>query len=771
MSISFRNVPLCTPSHEVAAWIESHIPLERCVPFAGRTWPGTRREKWAFPGWRGLDRIQVNRLLWPGGADRCAIGWFLADATQLAAIGALGQSGTFILSDSFGNQISTTLWLLSAVPLTGCTTPDLLYLLTFVDDRYFWREQAAIINLTPNATTWTNLYSAIGTALGVSITADAIPAAYLKPDGELAGNYDSLTQQLDAVAFNCGQRIVRKLDGTVHAYNAVSATALQTANLAAAGPRTAGNAVPQPAVPATLTTAFRVVYYYAAENSTVRQHARYGVMSAAPGGVPTVSDAHVIHDNCVAHYTLATDGASPSLDNSGELNALAAQVASDWYAWQVGAVEASYASLQPWQPGGFADVVEWTHRVGEMTTRIRRQPWNDLTEEMLHRSATYGWPPRLTVRTADGAGAVADEVDEPTGRQIGLTLGVDTASGLYLLSDSIAGAATLGLAANSSIGNPTFSTVTVVSAVNLSAGVTITLAGGTMVSGPGYFTLSVPLEICGFQFWCCKNYTLPSASNNSVNLPGSAGAATVYLLSTPSTNATINGIIPAQLSGVDGPQIIALINADSGGKTITLNFLSSSAGASDQEIIGLPAYGTSVTLAVNDVAILWWDKCTSSMWRMLTCSVQVSGGATVGQNTLSSQFSTSSSSASWTTVTNIQLVLPSVGKYLLNSQCFGYIASCSNGDTVYIRMWDGGNVVGQPDILLFADDNVGGGGSGGTIEGTCTLAGTYTASGSTTITLQVYGSADPSSSNLIMPIGPVASAGGATSNMTFVGPF
>jgi hypothetical protein len=125
-----------------------------------------------------------------------------------------------------------------------------LFLLPLCDERQRWWDCAPTpISFTPYApypapypqagtsidvvegvTTWTDLYTAIAAALGITLTVDPVNDAYLFPGNGLTSHYQYLPLLLDLVASSCGQRIVRNLDGTFNAYNASTAQSLMIAN-------------------------------------------------------------------------------------------------------------------------------------------------------------------------------------------------------------------------------------------------------------------------------------------------------------------------------------------------------------------------------------------------------------------------------------------------------------------------------------------------------------------------------------------------------------
>ncbi len=138
----------------------------------------------------------------------------------------------------------------------------------------------------------------------------------------------------------------------------------------------AGNLLLGAAVPASVPVAYRVAYKVTADDTYTPQPFRHGVTVTAASlgisGLETCPASHVFHDSWFAHYTLATELSTPSLDNGAELMALAATAASDWYGWRAASLDAAYAGIVAWTPGGLADVVEWSLRSDWMATRVRR---------------------------------------------------------------------------------------------------------------------------------------------------------------------------------------------------------------------------------------------------------------------------------------------------------------------------------------------------------------------------------------------------------------
>jgi hypothetical protein len=245
LTLSYAGVDLGHAPAALAKWIARSVPPAWVWEFPETWWNSRDTGLVGFRPPPPRRPIQVNRLWWPSGASRFAVGHFLADQGQVDSIrdvcyavdegtGLETYVAAPLLMNDGENEIETDLWLLPARPLQQIDTEG-LYLLTLVDERYFWWFRAASISVIEGTTTWDNLYGQIANALGVPITVDEVPAAYLTPSSLLALKYEPLPTLLDAVAFSVGQRITRALDGTVRAWNVENARLQMTTNLATVG--------------------------------------------------------------------------------------------------------------------------------------------------------------------------------------------------------------------------------------------------------------------------------------------------------------------------------------------------------------------------------------------------------------------------------------------------------------------------------------------------------------------------------------------------------
>lgn len=245
--ISYAGVGLNTPEPEQAEYDKTWLDHSWIEEFAIRTWPGIDLIGLGFRGYIPKGPVLLNTLRWPRDASRFAVGHFLATTHRVDAIREViyGGGSTYIsaplVMDDGSNEITTNMWMLPPRPFNQVNVgSDELYMITLVDDRFFWWFKSANINVIGGVTTWTSMYTSIGSALGVSISVDTIPAAYLKPSNDFNSNYRALPVLLDAVAYSVGQRIIRKLDGTVVAQNPANAQAQLETNLADLEPNICG---------------------------------------------------------------------------------------------------------------------------------------------------------------------------------------------------------------------------------------------------------------------------------------------------------------------------------------------------------------------------------------------------------------------------------------------------------------------------------------------------------------------------------------------------
>lgn len=419
MSLTYAGIDLLIPTAEVAAWVEANISVRDVYEFVRRYWPGPRLQGLTFPGMQPDRPIKVNCLWWPVGASRWACGHFIVSEARLAQIrqvvepsGSTYQPAPLVMTwvDATTNTIvdfvSTSLWMLPARPLSQISGLNGHYLISLVDDRFWWwQANTGDVTVTEPTTTWVELYETLGTALDESIDADPVSANYGTPASTLSTKYEDVPPVLDAVAYNCGQRIVRGLDGAIYATNVLTAEADVAANLSLVTARSkqagglmaltiAGPNDLNGVLPASVEVVFPRT------DSGVPNAAPYTVtVTLSSLGLPEFSGVFgntsaqkTFHDSATATYA---GGGSPT--NAAALLALATQTATDYYRYRACPLDIKYAGIVQWEPEGWSDNVEWTYRLNEVSTRIQAGPWNDLTTELMH-APSYG--PGLTPTNA-----------------------------------------------------------------------------------------------------------------------------------------------------------------------------------------------------------------------------------------------------------------------------------------------------------------------------------------------------------------------------------
>jgi hypothetical protein len=235
--ISYAGQAFTLPDLETQSWVRDNISPEWIGEWAARTWPTRGFEHLPFHGHLPRGPIQVGRLTWPSGACRWAYGHFLCDEVALAAIRLLthpsGGSWTpqKLVIDDGRRKIEPEMFCLPARPLAR-VAPGVpgLYLLTLVDDRWFWWWESSLLDVGEGAS-WSDYYDAIGAELDVDIVHPTISADYGLPPADLIEPYRYLPPLLDAVAYAVGQRIVRRFDGSVLALDPLTSLATMKTNL------------------------------------------------------------------------------------------------------------------------------------------------------------------------------------------------------------------------------------------------------------------------------------------------------------------------------------------------------------------------------------------------------------------------------------------------------------------------------------------------------------------------------------------------------------
>lgn len=401
--------------------------------------------------------IKIGQWYYPTQASRWSVFRGLATSSQAAAMleatgGTTPQTFNMMATPQdatnlLGYNLSTQMYMLPPRPLSELGGKyDGLYLITLVDERYYW--QASPVTLAPITaiTTWTNLLSTLQTALGISFTYSTIETAWgqPEPDSQLWANFESAAQLLDIVAANIGRTFVRYLNGTYLLKTPVeSVTSINSS-------RGAGNSVVRMAggdifysgltlpvsnlaasqnavAPAAFAVSFPKyvtgddpVPHFINPRGTVsgRQISVYGgersygdvftiIVPIASGGPLTANligtGSGYIHDDAKALYSgeVQAAGNTNPINVSG-LTTLALQVATTQWNNYVAtpALDEVYQGTVAWIPEGLHDII-WTYSENkrQASTRVMRTEWNRTYREFQHQVNTSGDPKGLGGKT------------------------------------------------------------------------------------------------------------------------------------------------------------------------------------------------------------------------------------------------------------------------------------------------------------------------------------------------------------------------------------
>lgn len=396
MALSYGGITLTLSTAELDALQEAYMRREMVTEFEGQFSPPYNLGHLPFNYSTPPQVKDLGRLYWPRGASRFGFAHFVVSDRILQLIRPLAYAGgtlnalELVMSDGT-REIQTNLYMLPPRPISQIASPGVpggqLWMLTLVDDRYFWWYRGGQIVVNEGVTSWDALYTAIGSALAVTINNDAVDADYGMPTRRFTSLDQPLPVLLDAVAASVGQQVVRKLDGTVEVQNYVSAKADFDANYESLTNRSFGGRLHTVGsgavsgdmfalVPETVRVVFPVQYVESGEVSSA-----YGIQTNLvdltipeyPEAVEGFSGAQVLWGDLYA-LTYASGGGPTNL---AALTAYAEQLSTDWYKWQLGGTDVVYGGLAPWDPEGISDSIEILYDSKQFLTRVQRAPWND----------------------------------------------------------------------------------------------------------------------------------------------------------------------------------------------------------------------------------------------------------------------------------------------------------------------------------------------------------------------------------------------------------
>lgn len=414
------------PEEDILDEIDRMIPfsyLQDIIPPPG---PSFRAHGIAQLSANTIPKVRVGDFYYPVGASRWGVFRGLVTSSQYKAMLALtagNTAKTFIMAcNPTGGPaintlaatytVSTPMYMLPGRPLGETAgTFDGLYLITLVDERYFFQGNSTTFQVT-SGSTWESLITEISTDLGITITYSAIPTEYAgpEPDSSLWTCKEASSSLLDAIAFNLGREVVRNLDGTYELLTPEESYARVQTNFAATnGVRTAGgdmlftgtvypagnlNKAKEVILPATITVTFpkydvssNPVPHYVnprnvASRNTAWDETSYGSVFSvnvpiSSGGLYVSGLTGMSQDTCHTTSKALMSGTETPLNLSG-ITSLAIRLATDKYNTQVFAsLDEVFPGTLAWEPEGLHDVI-WTYsaKARQACVRVMRSPWN-----------------------------------------------------------------------------------------------------------------------------------------------------------------------------------------------------------------------------------------------------------------------------------------------------------------------------------------------------------------------------------------------------------
>lgn len=436
------ELPLSTP--RVRQLVERALPLEELVEGLGvllppwSPWPSRGLAGIAAPIWPAAPRPRIGDFFYPTGASRWATFYGVCDterkdrivqSTYPSSATGTPTASTFELradpeplTDSLAiSGFTTSLFMLPPRPLKVLDPSfEGLWLITLVDERFYWHTASDAGDIQPDDSTitWASLLTATATALGINLTQGTISSTYGYPaaDSPLYSHGENAGTILDSLAWNVGKLFVRSMDGTYKLETPDEAQTTITANIPtsprsriAGGDSFALSPSSQTTFPqaqaAVLPSAVKVVFpkfILAAGYSDDRP--QWHITKQSPGNVysktiqttassitqaGSYSGTKVFRDVARATYTNSGD---PAPTNQTAIDALATQIANDYLRVQQFGLDEVYPGVRAWTPEGIHDIL-WCYRIDDNKrptsyTRVSRKPWNFMVKEFQHEIGT-----------------------------------------------------------------------------------------------------------------------------------------------------------------------------------------------------------------------------------------------------------------------------------------------------------------------------------------------------------------------------------------------
>ena len=431
MSIRFNGINLLMDgkvgdgpdSANIRNWVRDTIPMKQ--HFASPKGPTVGA--WATVAQREYFDVtpELNTLYWPTGATRWATGWFMGTSSMASSCisaswsGGNPAEGTLSLGDldegepgyDENERIDAAMYLLPPVPLAWVTDSEQLYLLPFVDDRYFWRwkhlpQESVNMRFTEDNTRleipeWKNLYEECRKILGQnklrsSLETGDSPALHIFDIGEYPEHCEvdalrtddpeltrnrTLAEILELIAVNTGRVVVRDFDGVTRLLTWPDSEIRHTANANKSLNRVAG-------LDAFSSNAFQEqVSGMYPEKLVMAFPARHGISGRVKddgwytreeklGGVAG-TEMHIT--NSIMGLYIGSN-----LTNKNILDKIVEQVSKDIKLAAGKYLDFVLAGIGKYDPTGWSDVIEFRCHHDQCSTRVRSRPWNWHSDKMNH---------------------------------------------------------------------------------------------------------------------------------------------------------------------------------------------------------------------------------------------------------------------------------------------------------------------------------------------------------------------------------------------------
>lgn len=395
--ISFAGIDLSPPgpeSNDAAAWWHAHRVAE--LEYQGYFVPQVQHLPTPYIPEREPPRIGV--LTWPTGADKFAKCHLVCTGVQAAAIRAtVGDAPTarvLVFDDGAGGIVSPGMYFLALRPISQRGDDAEFYLLSLVDERYFWWQTGDAATPT-SADTWDSLFTQLYDSVGAAPAVDTPAAAYLTPN-PLRWFIGIQPPPLvaEAAALTVGLRTVRACDGTVTLQSYATALAEDALRWDALRYEVlAGGRVAIDDICRSMPERCDVCFFDDTTTSIVLSSLSFSTVAGVAGRAGRVT-------------------ADPATVTDAQRAAYADQAARDYYLWGFAQTDATFRGfVSPEGPCGLDALIEWVHTPTAMVTRILRPVWSDRN--------LYGEPaPSLIATTpvsgsGSGSGSSAWSPDGP----------------------------------------------------------------------------------------------------------------------------------------------------------------------------------------------------------------------------------------------------------------------------------------------------------------------------------------------------------------------